>query len=175
LLSTYATLIPGKETYRDFTTPQVYRVQAEDGSEVSYSVIVTKEGANPQLENSTLDAWYTPTGKNYEEPGADASTIWASGNAGVVTINTANVTPVVIAGSDKAAKLVTKDLGSLGQLVGQSVWVPAVFLPVSLNWILPTRSTVPNSVFRLVQDLFRFRWSIPINPARLTETTAGRN
>lgn len=127
LLSTYATLIPGKETYRDFTTPQVYRVQAEDGSEASYSVIVTKEGANPQLENSTLDAWYTPPGKNYEEPGADASTIWASGNAGVVTINTANVTPVVIAGSDKAARLVTKDLGSLGQLVGQRMGAGSIF------------------------------------------------
>lgn len=127
LLSTYATLIPGKETYRDFTTPQVYRVQAEDGSEAAYSVIVTQEGANPQLENASLDAWYTPAGKSYEEPGADASTIWASGNAGVVTINTANVTGVTIAGTDKAAKLVTKDLGSLGQLVGQRMGAGSIF------------------------------------------------
>jgi len=127
LLSTYATLIPGKETFRDFTTPQVYRVQAEDGSEAAYSVFVTKEGANPQLENASLDAWYTPAGKSYEEPGADASTIWASGNAGVVTINTANVTGVAIAGTDKAAKLVTKDLGSLGQLVGQRMGAGSIF------------------------------------------------
>lgn len=126
-LSTFATLEPAKETFRDFSTPQTYLVRAEDGSEALYTVFVSKEGANPQLENAGLDDWYTPAGKNYLEPGAGSNTIWASGNAGVVTINQANVTPFDVAPTDKGAMLVTKDLGSLGQLVNQRMGAGSIF------------------------------------------------
>lgn len=127
LLSSYARLEPAKEIFRDFSSPQTYTVYAEDGSSATYSVMVQREGAQPQLENSGLDAWYTPAGKNYEEPGADPSTIWASGNAGVVTISTANVLPTDISGTDKGARLITRDLGSLGQLVGQRMGAGSLF------------------------------------------------
>jgi hypothetical protein len=126
-LSSYATLEPGISQFRDFTTPKQYRVIAEDGSTDIYTVYVTKEGANPQLENAGLDDWYMPTGKNYQEPGASASTIWATGNAGVVTISSANVTPVDITSGDKGAQLVTRDLGSLGQLVNQRMGAGSIF------------------------------------------------
>jgi hypothetical protein len=126
-LSNYATLDPGISQYRDFSTPQQYRVIAEDGSMAVYTVYVAKEGANPQLENAGLDDWYTPAGKNYLEPGASASTIWASGNAGVVTINQANVTPFDVAPGDKGAMLVTRDLGNLGQLVSQRMGAGSIF------------------------------------------------
>jgi hypothetical protein len=127
LLSSYARLEPGKEEYLDFTLPKAYTVFAEDGSSVSYNVIVRQENSTPQLDNSGFDEWYTPAGKNYEEPGLNANTIWATGNAGVVTINSANVTSVLQNGNDKAVQLVTKDLGSLGQLVGQRMGAGTIF------------------------------------------------
>ncbi|MCU0395110.1 MAG: PCMD domain-containing protein [Chitinophagaceae bacterium] len=126
-LSSYARIEPGVGTARNFSVPQQYTVTAEDGSTAQYTVVVEQEGANPQLENAGFDDWYTPTGKNYQEPGQSASTIWATGNAGVVTISTANVTPVTVSGNDKAVQLVTKDLGSLGQLVGQRMGAGSIF------------------------------------------------
>jgi len=126
-LSSYATIEPNISEYRNFSTPQQYRVIAEDGSVATYTVYVAQEGANPQLENAGLDDWYTPAGKNYQEPGASNNTIWASGNAGVVTINQANVTPFDVAPGDKGAMLVTRDLGSLGQLVNQRMGAGSIF------------------------------------------------
>jgi hypothetical protein len=91
-------------------------------------VIITKGTLAPQLDNGSLDNWYTPTGKNYEEPGLDeASTIWASGNAGVVTLGQANVRPITIQGSDRGAELITRDLGSLAGLVGQRMAAGSIF------------------------------------------------
>jgi hypothetical protein len=126
-LSSYASIEPDATAYRDFTKAQTYIVRAEDGSTATYTVYVVQEGANPQLENAGLDDWYTPAGKNYQEPGAGSNTIWASGNAGVVTINQANVTPFDVAPADKGAMLVTKDLGSLGQLVNQRMGAGSIF------------------------------------------------
>jgi hypothetical protein len=127
LLSSYARLDPGKDLYRDFSSPQIYTVYAEDGTSATYTVFVSRESAQPQLENTGLDDWYTPAGKSYQEPGAKPSTIWASGNAGVVTISTANVLPTDISATDKAAMLITRDLGSLGQLVGQRMGAGSLF------------------------------------------------
>lgn len=126
-LSSYARIEPGINVIRDFSKPITYTVFAEDGSSVVYTIIVTKEAANPQLENSDFDDWYTPAGKNYQEPGLNSNTIWASGNAGVVTLSTANVTPVAVSGTDNAVQLLTKDLGTLGQLVGQRMAAGSIF------------------------------------------------
>jgi hypothetical protein len=126
-LSSYAQIEPSITTVRNFTQPVTYRVVAENGSSVLYTVICTPDAPNPQLENGSLDSWYTPAGKTYLEPGANANTIWASGNAGVVTIGSANVTPQAIGGLDNAAKMVTSDLGALGQLVGQRMAAGTIF------------------------------------------------
>ncbi len=96
-ISTFASLSPTIDISRDFSSPLQYIVEAENGSTVAYTIIVTQEGSEPQLENSSFDAWYT-TPKGYYEPGADASSIWASGNAGVTTLGTANVNPLLISG-----------------------------------------------------------------------------
>jgi hypothetical protein len=127
VLSSYARLDPEKELYRDFSSPQTYTVFAEDGTSATYTVFVRRESTQPQLENAGLDDWYTPPGKSYQEPGSGPSTIWASGNAGVVTISTANVLPTEISSSDKGAMLITRDLGSLGQLVGQRMGAGSLF------------------------------------------------
>lgn len=126
-VSSYARVEPSITQIRDFTRPVLYTVIAEDGSRVNYTVVITKEAANPQLENSSFDDWYTPSGKNYQEPGLSSSSIWATGNAGVVTLGNANVTPVVVSGTDNAVQLVTKDLGTLGQLVSQRMAAGSIF------------------------------------------------
>jgi hypothetical protein len=126
-LSSYARISPTVKSIQDFSVPVKYTVTAENGSIAEYTVFVRKEGSTPQLENGSLDEWYTPSGKNYLEPGANESTIWASGNAGVVTLGQANVLPVVISGSDRAAELITRDLGSLAGLVGQRMAAGSIF------------------------------------------------
>jgi Putative carbohydrate metabolism domain/Domain of unknown function (DUF5018) len=126
-LSSYASISPGAGVIQDFSQPVVYTVTAEDGSTANYTVIVTRGSSTPQLDNSSLDDWYTPAGKNFQEPGKDENTIWATGNAGVVTLTSANVNPTVIAGTDRASEMVTKDLGALGQLTGQRMAAGTTF------------------------------------------------
>jgi len=126
-LSSYATVSPKAGDIQDFSKPVKYSVTAENGTISEYSVIVTRESSTPQLENGSLDDWYTPSGKNYQEPGTNDATIWATGNAGVVTLTTANVKPVSVSGTDLAAEMITKDLGSLGQLVGQRMAAGTIF------------------------------------------------
>ena len=126
-LSTYAVLSPAVGVVQDFTKPVKYTVTAENGTTAVYTVFVQKESATPQLENAGLDDWYTPAGKNYQEPGKDESSIWVSGNAGVVTLGQANVKPLTIQGSDLGAEMITRDLGGLAQLVGQRMAAGSIF------------------------------------------------
>ncbi|WP_316839032.1 PCMD domain-containing protein [Pedobacter gandavensis] len=126
-LSTYATLSPGLRVPQDFSKPVPYTVTAEDGTQAVYTVIVQKQSANPQLSNSNFNDWYTPSGKNYKQPGLDANTEWATGNDGVVSLSTANTTPIEIASGDLAAQMITKDLGILAQLTGQRMGAGTLF------------------------------------------------
>jgi hypothetical protein len=126
-LSSYATVSPKAGEIQDFSKPVIYTVTAENGTKSAYSVIVSRESSTPQLENGSLDDWYTPSGKNYQEPGLNDATIWATGNAGVVTLGAANVKPVTVTGTDLGAELVTRDLGALGQLVGQRIAAGTIF------------------------------------------------
>jgi hypothetical protein len=126
-VSSYAKVYPGKGDLVDFTKPTFYEVTAENGSVAKYQVFVTKETATPQLENSGFDEWNTPAGKNYQEPGKDENTIWASGNAGVVTLGQANVEKTEIGPGDFGAKLITRDLGPLAQLVKQGIAAGSMF------------------------------------------------
>lgn len=126
-LSSYATLSPAVGVVQDFSKPVQYTVTAENGTKAIYTVIVSKESATPQLENAGLDDWYTPAGKNYQEPGKDESTIWATGNAGVVTLGEANIKPFTIQGTDLGAEMITRDLGTLAQLVGQRMAAGSIF------------------------------------------------
>jgi hypothetical protein len=126
-LSSYASITPGVGVVQDFSRPVLYTVTAEDGSTAAYTVIVRRGSSTPQLDNGSLDDWYTPTGKNFQEPGKNENTIWATGNAGVVTLTTANVNPVVVSGTDRASEMVTKDLGALGQLTGQRMAAGTTF------------------------------------------------
>lgn len=116
-ISTFAKIEPLPNVERDFRTVATYTVTSEQGESAEYSVRVTQSSPEVQLENSNLKAWHE-AGK-YLEPGASSSTIWATGNAGVATLGAANVTPFEVSPGDTGVKLETRDLGSLGQLVGQ--------------------------------------------------------
>jgi Putative carbohydrate metabolism domain len=126
-LSSYATILPGKGDINDFSQPVSYTVTAEDGTTVVYQVIVSRQASNTQLENSQFEDWYTPSGKSYQEPGKDENTIWASGNAGVVTLGQANTLPKQLTSSDLAAEMITRDLGALAQLTGQRMAAATLF------------------------------------------------
>ncbi|MBF4463736.1 PCMD domain-containing protein [Flavobacterium sp. LC2016-12] len=128
-LSTFATISPVKETIRDFTSPQTYTVTAENGNKAIYTIIVTQEGANPQLENSAFDDWYMPSGKAYKQPGLNDNTIWATANDGTTTTSAANVTtyPYLNTGTDYVAQIITKDLGSVSGIVGQRMGSGTLF------------------------------------------------
>ncbi len=141
LLSTFARIEPSQYDVVDFTNPYEYTVIAENGSKAFYTVVVKKEGSEPQLENTNFDLWYTPNGKNYMQPGADGNSIWSSANDGVTILgdDNANTTPEQIAGLDYAAKLLTKDLGilSLGQRMGSATLFTGKF---ELNILDPPSS-----------------------------------
>ncbi len=126
-VSSYAKVSPGKGDLVDFSAPVFYEVTAENGSIARYQVLISKEAETPQLENSGFDEWYTPSGKNYQEPGKDENTIWASGNPGVVTLGKANVEKTEISAGDFGAKLITRDLGPLAQLVKQGMAAGSMF------------------------------------------------
>lgn len=128
-LSTFASISPDPKAIQDFSKPFVYTVTAEDGTSAKYTVFLSQEGSNPQLENSGFDDWYTPGGKAYKQPGMDASTIWASANDGVTTTgsNNFNTTPLLISGTDFAAQLVTKDLGLIAQITKQRMGAATLF------------------------------------------------
>jgi hypothetical protein len=125
-LSTFAKISPEINVIIDFTEPTLYTVTAEDGSSISYTVRVAQEGAEPQLDNSSFNEWFT-TPKGYQEPGVDANSIWATGNAGTVTLGNPNVTPLVINGDDLAVQLVTIDLGNLAGVIGQRMAAGTLF------------------------------------------------
>lgn len=125
-ISTFAQVNPQTGEAQDFSEPVIYTVIAEDGTTAEYTVTVLQEGSEPQLDNSSFDDWYT-TPKGYQEPGLDANSIWATGNAGTVTLGDANVTPLAINGDNNAVKLVTLDLGGLAGLVGQRMGAGSLF------------------------------------------------
>jgi len=126
VISTFARIEPGPNETNDFSQAALYEVTAEDGTSAEYTVEVMQEGSEPQLDNSSLDNWYS-TPKGYQEPGNDANSIWATGNAGTVTLGSPNVTPLLISGNDQAAKLVTLDLGNLAGAIGQRIAAGSLF------------------------------------------------
>lgn len=159
ILSTFATISPSSGERLDFTNLVKYIVKAEDGSTKTYTVTVKQEGSEPQLENSSFDDWYM-TPKNYYEPGKDANSIWASGNAGVITLGNPNVTPFVINGSNFAAKLVTNDLGALAGLINQRMGTGSMFTGTfSLDLGNPINSAKFGVAFAAKPKKFSFEYA----------------
>jgi hypothetical protein len=130
-LSTFATIFPSIETVRDFTQPVTYTVTAEDGSTAVYTIIARLDSPEPQLENSGFDDWFTPAGRQFQEPGLDSTSIWATANTGVTTFplpqSNANTLPLLISGTDYAAQLITRQLGGFALAAGQGIGSATLF------------------------------------------------
>lgn len=140
-LSSFATLQPDANQNLDYSGgTATYTVHAEDGSTADYTVYLSQEGTQPQLENSDFNTWHM-TAAGYPQPGADEYSIWASGNAGVVTLKEANTTPLELSDGDKAAHMETLDMGSLAGLTGQRVGAGSIFTGIfELNLSNPVNS-----------------------------------
>lgn len=140
-LSSYATAnLSIGQTFNGSDTTSLI-VAAENGAEAAYRLIVAKESLTPQLDNSDFAQWYLVPGKDYKEPGqSENNTIWATGNAGTVTLGSANAVPVTIDGKS-AVQLKTINL-PLGQLLGQGMAAGTIFTgKFELNISNPLAST----------------------------------
>ncbi len=92
-VSSFASVNPAQGETVDFSGPVSFTVTAENGDKQVYQVIVKLSQAEIQLNNSDFEEWYEVGGsKVYLEPGiSKESTIWATGNPGVVTLGAPNV------------------------------------------------------------------------------------
>ncbi len=139
-ISNFATLSPSLQDSQDFSAPVVYTITAEDGSSVAYTIVLDTDEPRIQLANSGFDQWYMTSG-GYMEIGPDEnSAIWATGNAGVVTLGSANNLPLLL-NSDTVAQLTTVDLGPVAQITGQRVAAGSLFAGYfDLNIVNPSAS-----------------------------------
>lgn len=125
---------------RNFETPQLYRAFSEDGQwHKDYTVAFNYSApvANCDFEHYALDAkgkfyqWYEVYG---DEALSENYYYWASGNAGYDFTGMAKqpdeypttVSPLGYSGN--CIKLVTRDTGSFGQLVGMPIAAGNIFL-----------------------------------------------
>lgn len=113
-VSNFATVTPNKYEARNFTEPVEYNVRSESGRHRTWTIVISEQGENPQLNNTDFDLWYetsagiiNPT--IYEEPGeGEDNTIWATANYGLTNYGAdPNTTPVDLGEDNFAAKLVT--------------------------------------------------------------------
>lgn len=128
-ISNYATISPDPTIAQDFRNPVSYTVTSESGVTTKYLVTIYQTLPEIQLPNSGFQQWYTASssGKSYFQIGTGAAdTIWATSNAGAVSITTPNVAPVASNG-DTIAELTTLNAGRLAQLMGQGVAAGSLF------------------------------------------------
>lgn len=130
-LSTFASINPAIDEYRDFSNPVVYTVTAENGSIATYTVTARLDSPEPQLENAGFDDWFTPAGRSFQEPGVDSNSIWATANTGVTTFplpaSNANTLPLLLGNNDYAAQLITRQLGGFALASGQGMGAATLF------------------------------------------------
>ncbi len=128
-ISNYAQLSPNTSDGLNFNTPVEFSVTSESGSVKVYKVWLYKTTPEIQLSNSDFQDWYSTksSNKQYMQIGSSATdTIWATSNAGSVSIASANVLPVVT-GLDTIAELNTINTGRLAQLIGQGIAAGSLF------------------------------------------------
>lgn len=126
-VSSFATVNPSMGESVDFSEPVSFTVTAENGDKHVYQVIVKLSQAEIQLNNSSFEEWYEVSGsKVYLEPGVSKeSTIWATGNPGVVTLGAPNVNR---AGDENNYHVLLKTVElPLGALLNQGIGAGSMF------------------------------------------------
>ncbi len=126
-VSSFATVSPSLGETVDFSEPVAFTVTAENGDKKVYQVIVKLSQAEIQLSNSDFEEWYEVSGsKVYLEPGSSKeSTIWASGNPGVVTLGAPNV---IRSGNEDDYHVLLKTVElPLGAILNQGIGAGSMF------------------------------------------------
>ena len=107
-LSNFATVEPGVGEVQDFSSPVIYTVTAEDGSQADWEVTAIRADPQPQLPNSNFDQWYDAGG--YQQPGENAdNTIWDTANKALALVGRSNTVPEDLGGGDFAARMVSQE------------------------------------------------------------------
>lgn len=143
-ISNYAAITPNPKDGQNFSKPVTYTVTSESGKAAIYTVYIYQTTPEIQLPNSDFRQWYltTTSGKSYYQIGKNATdTIWATSNAGAVSITTPNVFPFVEASGDTIAHLTTLNAGKLAQTLGQGIAAGSLFTGIfKLNISNPVSS-----------------------------------
>ncbi len=145
ITSNFASVMPDKYGIQDFTDPVEYIVRSESGIEKRWTITVSEQGADPQLQNSDFNLWYeTSAGLInpilYDEPGENEnSTIWATANYGLTNYgDEPNTTPVDLGEDDFAARLITVKAPAVVPLAAATLFTGEF----DLNIINPPKSAI---------------------------------
>jgi len=128
-ISNFANISPNPSQGINFSSPVEFSVSSESGLVKTYKVWLYKTTPEIQLPNSDFQDWYSTksSNKQYMQIGkSSVDTIWATSNAGAVSIASANVMPLV-QGLDTLAELNTINTGKLAQLIGQGIAAGSLF------------------------------------------------
>ncbi len=128
-ISNFSSLSPNPADGLNFNTAVEFSVKSESGNVKVYKVWLYKTTPEVQLPNSDFQVWYSTksSNKQYLQIGSSLKdTIWATSNAGSVSIASANVMPAV-AGLDTIAELNTINTGKLAQAIGQGIAAGSLF------------------------------------------------
>ncbi|WNJ19446.1 PCMD domain-containing protein [Pontibacter sp. G13] len=120
-ISAFATSVPTQGDLVDASSGAFpIDITAEDGTNRAWTIRISSIGENPQLPNSDFNDWYEADG--YLEPGVDASsTIWGTGNPGVILSGlSANTEQEFIAADDFAMKMTTR-FTTLGAILNKPI------------------------------------------------------
>lgn len=114
-VSSFATFTPAIGTQLDVTRPLEFTVRAENNTTNVFKVIVTRQGGNPQLNNSGFDGWHEVksqfTDNKYLDIGVDANDkTWGTGNAGGAIMQIYPSVREPMGNGKYAAKLITSDM-----------------------------------------------------------------
>lgn len=128
-ISNFARIKPRVTDPIDFSTPVQFVVTSESGKSKVYKIWLYKTTPEIQLPNSDFQTWYSTksSNKDYMQIGSSATdTIWATSNAGSVSIASANVLPIAV-GTDTVVELNTINTGRLAQVIGQGIAAGSLF------------------------------------------------
>jgi hypothetical protein len=106
-LSNFATVTPGVGEAQDFSSPVIYTVTAEDGTQAEWEVTAIRADPQPQLPNSNFDQWYDAGG--YQQPGeGPENKTWDTANKALALVGRFNTFPEDLGDGDLAARMVSQ-------------------------------------------------------------------
>lgn len=121
--------------------PYNFTVTAENGDVRTYDLIIERSTGEEQIDNNSFEEWFEMLGgilgnKPYFQPGESAATtIWATANEGVTTLNVddTNTTRIDRPDGSHAAKLKTIEAPALVRLAAATIFTGTFDKDAALN------------------------------------------